>query len=243
MTTPQPRPLTPSLELATFSLPSALQALSSPTPPSRVELCVSSALGGLTPPLVDFLALKTATRSLPRPVPINVMIRPHGESFVYAAAEIDSMVRRIQEFKEAGSDEDGFVFGCLGHQGGVDEDATRRLLDAASPRPCTFHRAFDEIPPAAMPAQLKILIALGFASVLTSGGAPNAFAGRDILRPLVSEAAGRISIIVGGGVRQTNISELKTATGARWFHSSAVVDGGEVCDLDEIEGLWRALKS
>jgi copper homeostasis protein len=56
--------------------------------------------------------------------------------------------------------------------------------------------------------------------VLTSGGAASAWAGRKRLQAMVHQAAGRSTIIVGGGVRPAIISRLIASTGATEFHSS-----------------------
>jgi len=45
-----------------------------------------------------------------------------------------------------------------------------------------------------------------------------------------------IQIIAGGGVRCTNAGVIKE-TGVPWLHSSAVVDGSDEANREEIEGL------
>jgi copper homeostasis protein len=64
--------------------------------------------------------------------------------------------------------------------------------------------------------------------------------GREQVRRLVERAAGRIEVIVGGGVRSGNVEQLQ-GTGARWFHSSGIVDGGEEASAEEVQALRRAL--
>lgn len=67
------------------------------------------------------------------------MIRPRdGDDFQYDADELEVMERDIIALKEFGAD--GFVFGCLTSSGGLDIEANSRLLRAAQPLPCTFHR-------------------------------------------------------------------------------------------------------
>ncbi|KAF5870953.1 putative copper homeostasis protein cutc protein [Botrytis fragariae] len=81
------------------------------------------------------------------------------------------------------------------------------------------------------------LINLNFTSLLTSGGAPTSVQGVVQLQKLVQQAAGRIDIIVGGGVRSRNLEELVQETGAGWFHSSAVVGDGENVNGEEVEKM------
>jgi copper homeostasis protein len=67
------------------------------------------------------------------------MIRPRaGDDFHYDADELEVMERDIIALKESGAD--GFVFGCLTPTGHLDIEANSRLLRAAQPLPCTFHR-------------------------------------------------------------------------------------------------------
>lgn len=176
------------------------------------------------------------------------MIRPHAKSFTYTPAELLEMESSIKDFRAAGAD--GFVFGVLEPAAAhseiqIDVEASTRLVRAAGVKPCTFHRAFDCIPTAAMAAQLEVLVGCGFAAVLSSGGARTAGEGRgrEVLRGLVEAAGERIDVVVGGGVRVGNVGELRRATGARWFHSSAIVDGGELASGEEVRGLMEAIDS
>jgi copper homeostasis protein len=45
--------------------------------------------------------------------------------------------------------------------------------------------------------------------------------GVPLLKELVSKAAGRLSIMPGGGVRSANIAALAKETGAKEFHTAA----------------------
>ena len=62
------------------------------------------------------------------------------------------------------------------------------------------------------------------------------------LQKLVRQAAGRIDIIVGGGVRSRNLENLMQETGAGWFHSSAVTGDGEEVDGKEVEKMRDILR-
>ncbi|KAK6596732.1 copper homeostasis protein cutc [Botrytis cinerea] len=86
------------------------------------------------------------------------------------------------------------------------------------------------------------LINLNFTSLLTSGGAPTSVQGIVQLQKLVRQAAGRIDIIVGGGVRSINLENLMQETGAGWFHSSAVTGDGEEVDGKEVEKMRDILR-
>jgi copper homeostasis protein len=80
----------------------------------------------------------------------------------------------------------------------------------------TFHRAFDVCRDPA--GALEALIELGIDRVLTSGQAATAWEGRTLIAALVDQAAGRISIMPGGGVNEDNAAELVRVTGVTDIH-------------------------
>jgi len=132
------------------------------------------------------------------------------------------------------------VFGILKGRT-VDVERCRYLVEKAQV-PCTFHRAFDQIAEEDMLKELEVLINCGFKSVLTSGGKENAVKGSTMLRQLVEAAGGRIDVIIGGGVRSDNLQALKTDTGGRTFHSSAIIGGGENANKEEVERIKSITK-
>ncbi|CAF9915402.1 MAG: hypothetical protein GOMPHAMPRED_000745 [Gomphillus americanus] len=221
------------LEIACFNLSSAITALSSGV--DRIEFCSGASVGGLTPLKSDFQSLLQHRKSLlGHSIPINIMIRPRGGDFLYTDAEFDLMKTFLTEFSNLGAD--GFVFGILTPQGEVDEQRCRELVILAAGKPCTFHRAFDQIDNKLL--ALEGLVRCGFASVLTAGG-EDVVVGRSVLRELVVAAKGRIEIMPGGGVRSRNLKEVKMEVKADWWHSSAIVDGSEEADAEEVRRLKR----
>ncbi len=45
----------------------------------------------------------------------------------------------------------------------------------------------------------------------------------------------------GGGLRSTNISELDELVNANFYHSSAIIDGSEIANSEEIIQLKKKL--
>lgn len=217
------------LEIACFNAESAIIADTGGA--DRIELCKDQHLGGTTPQLSVFQEVKKKVKT-----PVNVMIRPRGGNFVYTAEELHLMEHQIEEFKEAGAD--GLVFGILEGEN-VDFKTCRHLVNQADPLPCTFHRAFDEIPEGEMLKQLEVLIDCGFKYVLTSGGKDNAVKGSNMLKQLVQATGKRIDIIVGGGVRTNNFQNLMENTGGKTFHSSAIIGDNETANKEEVEMMKR----
>lgn len=221
-----------NLEIACFNAASYRLARSSKV--DRIELCVNQSLGGTTPPasLITSLDIKSGGTTT------YVMIRPRGGDFIYTYEEYTQMEKDITTL---GPHINGFVFGILNEDGRIDAGKCQRLIEKANGLPCTFHRAFDEISEADMLVELEVLIECGFKSVLTSGGKNNAVGGAEMLTKLVEAARGRIDVIVGGGVRSSNLDVLKE-TGATWFHSSAIIDGGETANEGEVMRMKTILE-
>lgn len=222
------------LEVACFSPQSAIIAAQNGA--SRIEFCKDAHLGGTTPPLSDFQTVKSQVT-----IPVYVMIRARGGNFTCSDSELITLSRSVKAFDDAGAD--GFVFGILDESNRVDQETCLDLKWITRGKPCTFHRAFDEIPPEFMGEDLEALIGMGFTSVLTSGGGKSAVEGKQRLKKLVEQAGDRIEVIVGGGVRSKNVEELKKGTGATCYHSSAIVDGGEVASDWEVKALRDVLDS
>ena len=81
-----------------------------------------------------------------------------------------------------------------------------------------FHRAFDEVVDPF--EELEVLVDLGVTRVLTSGQAPTAVEGIDVLRRLTEQADGRIEVLPGAGVGPQNASRLVRGVGCTQLHGS-----------------------
>lgn len=218
------------LEIACFEITSAETALASVA--DRIEFCSEQSQGGLTPNIDEFRYLKSLYQK-----PIYVMIRPTGGSFLYSETEFQQMKKDIIQFKEAGAD--GFVFGVLTSGNLVDTARNQELLTLAGDTPCTFHRAIDRTPD--LEQSMETLIHLGFKGVLTSGGASTAMEGKAQLKKMVEQYANQIDIIVGGGVRSENITELQQSTNAKIFHSSAIPSYEIFANEEEIKKIRKGI--
>ena len=218
------------LEIACFSPDSAIVA--SEAGADRIELCADQHAGGTTPPF-EWLRIVKAKVS----IPVFVMIRPRGGDFVYSDHEYHCMKADIDQFKPIAN---GFVFGILDHDRRVDVTKTAELVQRAHPLPCTFHRAFDETRD---PLEaFEHVVAAGCHAILSSGGAPSANGGINILKTLVDKAQGRIAVMPGGGVRSANLTHMRSMIGAAVYHSSAVSKGNTLPDAVEIRRMKEILR-
>jgi copper homeostasis protein len=181
----------------------------------RVELCAGLAEGGLTPS-GGFVA--SALAQAPG-LQHHVLVRPRAGDFVYDDAELDVMCADIEALRPRGV---GFVIGASRPDGELDERALIRLLAACGDAATTCHKAFDSVPDPRR--ALDLLLDLGVGTVLTSGRPGPALDHLDVLADLVTRAAGRIEVMVGGGVRPANVRRVLEATGAPAVHLRAPSD-------------------
>lgn len=181
----------------------------------RVELCAGLAVGGITPPAG--LIQRAVSVAHGGGMAVHVLIRPRGGGFVYRADEESVMTRDIRVAKEAGAD--GVAIGALTPSGAVDVPLIARLMAVARPLSVTFHRAFDEA--ADLGAAFGDVLELGADRLLTSGGAPTALEGADMIKSLTARSAGRITIMAGSGVTEATAAQVVQHAGVRELHFSA----------------------
>jgi copper homeostasis protein len=236
------------LEIAANSVASALAAQDGGA--GRVEFCTALELGGLTPSHAQIALARERLH-----IPLYALIRPRAGDFLYSDLECETMQRDIETCAALGCD--GVVLGVLDADGRVDTARCRPLIAAAGNLGVTFHRAFDltRDPPQA----LEDIVALGCERVLTSGAHASAVEGAALIRDLVAQANGRLTVMPGAGITAHNITALAAATGAHEFHASAKrqlpsgmrhrrpllsdMEGGELrSDVEQVRALVAALQ-
>ena len=186
----------------------------------RVELCAAIAMGGITPSHGTISAVAQAGTG----IDVNVIIRCREGGFCYSDEEVNTMCRDIEFCRAAGVH--GVVIGALTPQGDIDMDACRRMMAAAGDMSVTFHRAFDICNNAEI--ALEQIITLGCDRLLTSGLESSAELGADMIARLIKQAAGRIIVMPGAGIKPHNILKIEAATNATEFHSTAAIDTNDI---------------
>ncbi len=176
----------------------------------RVELCSDLEQDGLTP------NSNLVRKAVEADIAVHVLIRPRGGNFVYNEEEAMEMLSSIRMARSLGAD--GVVIGALTPEGDVDMPLCRRLMQEAEGMNVTFHRAFDVC---RNPSEaLEQIISLGANRLLTSGQCATAEEGIPLLRELVRQSAGRISIMPGSGVSAENAAHILQQTGATEIHGT-----------------------
>lgn len=179
----------------------------------RLELCTALELGGLSPGLGLVRSVRAQVQ-----IPIHVLLRPRAGDFVYDSEELGVVLEEIQALQDSGVE--GIVVGALDTTGLPPVDWLRACKAIAGPMNLTFHRAFDQV--ADQEQALDHLIQAGVDRVLTSGGAASADLGKNQLKTLMTQAAGRIKIMPGGKVDALNAPDIIATTRATELHFSAV---------------------
>ncbi len=196
------------LEICVDSLESAIAAERGGA--DRVELCSNLLEGGTTPSAGLIRAVRARIA-----IGLWVMIRPRGGDFFYSEAEIEIMRHDIEAALECGAN--GVVLGVLTANGEVDVRRTRHLVELATPMYVTFHRAIDKS--RNLIDSVERVIETEADGILTSGGMQTAHEGADQIAAMVEAAEGQVRVMVCGGIRPGNVSEIVRKTGADDVHS------------------------
>ena len=181
------------LEVIALSVDDAIAATEGGA--DRLEVVRDIAQGGLTPPLDLVRAIQRATH-----LPLRVMVRENA-GYTTAASELVPLRRAAGDFAAAGVD--GIVIGYA-REGQLALDEVARVLDEAPGLRATFHRAFDSLVDP-LPAVEAIATVPQIDRILTSGGEGTPAARCARLRAYAARAAGRLTILAGGGVDEASL--------------------------------------
>ncbi|XP_055547109.1 copper homeostasis protein cutC homolog [Wyeomyia smithii] len=218
------------LEICVDSFESAVAAIRGGA--DRLELCAALSEGGLTPSvgllvqIRDFIAREAPSHESPK---LFVMIRcRRGSDFCYSEPEMQIMLYDMKLLAEAGAD--GFVFGALTDNGEIHREHCQRIAAEAQAvnKPLTFHRAFDCTNREQMSETLKVLVSLGYSTILTSGFEKTAWTGVETIARLVqlateieASSGALVTIMPGSGLTQFYAAEIIRKTKCAAIHASA----------------------
>ena len=141
---------------------------------ARIELCSELDAGGVTPSYGLIQGVRAALT-----IAVNVLVRPRSGDFLYSSYEVETVTRDIALCAQAGVQ--GVVVGALTADAKVDRTAAAEWLKEARRHglSTTFHRAIDCAD--GIYDALEDIASLGYDRVLTSGGCPTAWEGRETI--------------------------------------------------------------
>lgn len=202
------------IEVCCGSINDVLTAVSEPI--DRIELNSALELGGLTCTLGTLLECKKITY-----IPIVCMVRPRTAGFQYTNEQFESMLLDAEQLCIHGAD--GIVFGFLNDDNTIDIERTTKMTDLIHRynKEAIFHKAFDSTPNKI--DAIELCIACGLDRVLTSGGQnyPHIEEGFKTLKQLIDLYSDKITILVGGGVREFNVQTILKETNCHEIHMTA----------------------
>ncbi|WP_404327960.1 copper homeostasis protein CutC [Companilactobacillus paralimentarius] len=190
---------------------------------NRIELNDNLAVGGTTPSLG---VLQESTKYLQeKSIPVVEMIRPRGGDFVYNDLEIKMMEADLFQAQKLGVD--GVAFGALTPDGDLDEDAMEQLIAGSAGMQIVFHMAFDALAEDNKKSTINWLVDHDVDRILTHGGPLTTPIDQTIdkIKEYVDYAAGRITILPGGGVNYQNCDTIAEKLGVKEVHGTKVIDG------------------
>lgn len=195
---------------------------------ARVELCDNLAVGGTTPSYGVIRAAVALARE--HKTDVMCMVRPRGGTFEYTPEEAAIMRDDLLMAKSLGVT--GVVFGCL-RGTSLDRELTSELVrlaheptaEAPDGVAVTFHMAFDALDPAEQLPAIDWLAEQGVERILTHGGAAGTPIAGNLARlhAYIERAAGRLTILPGGGITWENAESVAAELGVSEVHGTKIV--------------------
>lgn len=166
----------------------------------RIELVTGIAEGGLTPSIALIEEVCNTVK-----IPVYVMVRPHGKSFVYNEDDIKVILKDVEMISKTKAA--GIVFGALKENLEIDEELLKQVISKKKDLKLTFHRAFDRSHN--IYQSLEVLKNYDVERILTSGGKDRAIDALNDLN-LINQLASNygIKILVGSGINVNNVDKF-----------------------------------
>jgi copper homeostasis protein len=180
----------------------------------RIELVSGLTEGGITP---SYGLIEKVIQCVT--IPVNVMVRPHAQSFCYSDDDFAIMKNDIRMINSLGAN--GVVFGMLDQKGDVDFRRLEELLTDIGTMGVTFHRAIDNsnniIKAAQQLDQYKEIT-----TILTSGGYGDWETRMETLRKM-KETCKNTDILIGSGLSKENIQQVHTQAATNCYHFGTAI--------------------
>jgi copper homeostasis protein len=180
----------------------------------RIELVSALTEGGLTP---SHSLIEAAVNRVS--IPVNVMVRPHSQSFCYSDDDFLIMKNDIKIIRSIGAN--GVVLGVLNEKGEINQHMLEELLKECNGMEVTFHRAIDytinPVQAAETLDQYKEIT-----TILTSGGNGELSSRLQTIQQMKT-ACKNASILVGSGLNSSNIRSVHSTVKTGYYHFGTAV--------------------
>lgn len=178
----------------------------------QLELCARLDLGGISP---SYTLIKSVLDHVN--IPVKIMLRPRGGSFIYTDKEILLMQKEVELHSTLAID--GFVFGCLNKEHQPDIKQTKMICSWVHGKSLTFHKAIDDCTD--IFSALKELEQTDVEFILSSGGKLTAAAGAETLARM--QDLSTLKIIAAGKITKDNLTAIAKKTRLNYFHGRKIV--------------------
>lgn len=176
----------------------------------RLVLCSGLALGGITPGINFFYAVRNHLD-----LPVSVLVRPHAGDYCASPAEFEMMKDDVALFRDAGAD--AVQTGILTPGGDLDVLRMDELILTAREMKMVLGRAFDECrQPEEAFQRAKMM---GFGGLATSGQCRRSYDGRGLIARLLLNADG-MEIAVAGEMEPREFAAFRQVTAASVYQGS-----------------------
>ncbi|MBX9597602.1 MAG: hypothetical protein K2X04_03390 [Burkholderiales bacterium] len=205
---------------------------------NRLELIHDFELGGLSPKLELARDVCTAVN-----IPVNVMVRPHGESFIYTPQDMTTILHEI-DYLLSNSKVSSIVFGSLTENRVINLrqlESVIKLLENTGVG-LTFHRAIDVSSDVVAAYQELQNYTPHLTRVLSSGGKDNAIGGSKQLAEMQQGSRGVI-LLAGAGITPENATDLISISKVSEIHLGTGVRTNGRLDQGKFEALKNNLAS
>ncbi|MCK2017302.1 copper homeostasis protein CutC [Peribacillus frigoritolerans] len=203
----------------------------------RIELVSSLAEGGLTPSHALIEAVVNSVK-----IPVNVMVRPHSQSFCYTQKDLEIMKKDIQIIRSLGAN--GVVLGALNEKNEINRPYLEELLTVCEGLEITFHRAIDDTHDPVISAEMLAKYP-EITTILTSGGDGD-FPSRMKTIQQMKRVCGDIAILVGSGLNKDNILSIHSELHTGHYHfgtavrkNNSIIEGVTLEKAKEIVNLLK----
>ncbi|WP_285765842.1 copper homeostasis protein CutC [Peribacillus sp. SI8-4] len=203
----------------------------------RIELVSSLTEGGLTP---SHGLIEACVRAVK--IPINVMVRPHSQSFTYSERDKEIMKNDIRIIRSLGAN--GVVMGALNERKELHQRHLEELIAECEGLEITFHRAIDDTPDPVQSAEMLARYP-EITTILTSGGHGD-LASRMRTIQRMKGVSGNIALLVGSGLNKDNILSISAELNTGYYHfgtavrkNNSLIEGVELEKAKEIVNLLK----
>ncbi len=207
---------------------------------NRLELIHAFDLGGLSPQLELSKQICSAVS-----IPVNVMVRPHGQSFIYDIKDMQTILLEI-DYLITHTNVNDIVFGSLNEKKEVAFGQLEMIIKhiEKTNHGITFHRAID-VSKDVYTAFKELHNYKEFVKrVLTSGGEDTAVAGATTICQLQHfAAADGITVLAGSGIKPENARDLISKTSVKEIHLGTGLRTNSKLDQAKFVELYNNINS